>query len=137
MNETKYLLALFKFQCLPHCISELDNEVLSSWVNVFLKLLLWTVLFHICCLCRTCIFQSLLHTTIADRVFHRVSYHHFWNPPPPTAPPPIKTNTLSMRRPLHFKMKSPNWKPNATHWNVKAPSRKWFLKKNPKIANCH
>ena len=29
MKETKYLLALFRFQCLPHYINKPDNEVLS------------------------------------------------------------------------------------------------------------
>ena len=34
MKETIYLLALFRFQCLPHYINEPDNEVSSYCVNV-------------------------------------------------------------------------------------------------------
>ena len=34
MKEAIYLLALFRFQCLPHYIYESDNEVLSKCVNV-------------------------------------------------------------------------------------------------------
>ena len=132
MNETKYLLAVFIFQCLSHCINELDNEVLSSWVNVFLKFFYYCELFcSIFVACVELVYSNLCCTPRLQQGFPSGFLSSFLKNPT------IKTNTLSMRRPLHFKMKPPNWKPNATYWKVKAPSRKWFLKKIPKIANCH
>ena len=34
MQETKYLFALFRFQCWPHYVNEPDNEISCQRVNV-------------------------------------------------------------------------------------------------------
>ena len=49
MKETNYLLALFRFQCLPHYISKADNEVLSYCVNVLVFFKFFVIVNYFVC----------------------------------------------------------------------------------------